>query len=133
MVWLLPRIGSRSPFWAIYYQSRNNRVYNVETNEWHFIASLPYLRQLPQVLFHGTKLYMTGGDYYDLEHIHAPLSMDCYDIETNECTTKIAIPQPVNLRWDCFRRIAACSVIIPKTTLKSFRTLKIEKERNCLS
>jgi len=52
------------------------------------------------VLFHGTKLYLLGGDYYDLEHIHASLSMDCYDTETNEWITQIAIPQPENFRWD---------------------------------
>ena len=75
----------------------------IETNEWHFIASLPCIPVLAQVLFNGTKLYLVGSDYYDLNRVYVPLSMDCYDTETNEWTTKIAIPQAVEVTWTSFR------------------------------
>ena len=107
-------------------------VYNMQTNKWHFIANLPYLRQRAQMLCHGSKLYVVGGQttmpltwYGD-----AASWMECYDIERNEWSPRIPIPKPALFEPFCNSRISACSLAVPKRTLDTFRRLEDDTGRN---
>ena len=97
-------------------------VYNMETNEWHFIASPPRPVQEVQILFHGRKLYLVGGSRG--RRLQAT-SMECYDIDRNEWGTAIPIPKRALFinEFDFHSRISACSATIPKRTLHILRKL----------
>ena len=102
-------------------------VYSVETNEWHFIASLPNVhglcsKSINSVLYRGTKLYSVGRQILCDPEISPVLI--CYNIERNRWTRK---PIPVTAHCvddDIFCRISACSIGIPKRILESFRKLE---------
>ena len=102
----------------------NCEVYNIETNEWHCIASFSgqfgqltlrgrlYNRTCAAVLCHGTRLY-----------IITPTATEWYNIEENTWT-RILIPVSKHSN-DASSIVSACSVRIPKRTLDSFRRLEV--------
>ena len=111
-------------YWEPYKAVTSCEAYNLEANEWHYIASPPCPREKAHLLCHGTKLYLVGGyrvqNYVERVEV---ASLEYYDIERDEWSTRIPIPQAALFEPNCNTRISACSAAIPKRTIDSFRRL----------
>ena len=108
-------------------------VYNIQTNEWQFIATMRPPRDTAQVLCHGSKLYVVGGDIYwtaklsffSMWSLYDDVTeqMQCYDIEKDKWSTYLIPKRALFKIRSCDSEITACSVTIPKKTLASFQKL----------
>ena len=91
-------------------------VYNIETNEWHFMASLTGPSAYGQMLYHGTKLYLVAGSDETFQ-----MWIECYDLERNEWITKVPIPPKVDISYG--QKLPACLIRVPKKTLDTLHRL----------
>jgi len=91
-------------------------VYNIETNEWHFMASLRGPSVYGQMLYHGTKLYVVARSDETFQ-----MWIECYDLERNEWTTKEPIPPKVDIFYG--QKLPACLIRVPKKTLDTLHRL----------
>lgn len=95
-------------------------VYNVMTNEWHFIASLNIPRsEASMVCCHGT-MYVLGG--INNEGITRALMVECYDSEKNKWVV-VRIPSKVATKSDS-DKFQACVLRHYKGVLECFQAIE---------
>lgn len=63
-------------------------VYNMQTNTWRHVTTVPRPRYHEDVVLHGSKLYMIGG-FHRWNVFNKHTEVECYDFETDTWTKDV--------------------------------------------